>query len=316
MASFLVFHGIQDIRLRPDFDENELIELNEFEKLIGSCEFSDDAVCQIKTEKGRCGQHYQHGWLVKKKNGKEVLVGCICANTHFGADNAFKHEKARVNEIIQIDQLNKKIDAHLENGIEKKVEALRSEAIELRKKIDSLKAKIPDPVQEKIKETNKLIRRNIYIEVGVLEKDDHGKQKTKWSTEVAGSLRPSNFLDTKDLLNVIGICKCINLKIAQAKEKTVDTPKKQLKIIADELDKIGDCQKTVDRYSSEYVAFTEKDNLSLLLLVTSKQEEKRQLAEMIDDLCEIENFTADKFIKEYAAATRKKFNDHDFRAHR
>ena len=87
-------NGIIEIRTLDEINDHYVIDL---ECIVTKETYSipirpyrlikPDAKCQYLKKGKRCAQEHQHGYIVERKDGKQVLIGNCCALNHLGLDD-------------------------------------------------------------------------------------------------------------------------------------------------------------------------------------------------------------------------------------
>ncbi|MES2538191.1 MAG: hypothetical protein V4632_20205 [Pseudomonadota bacterium] len=97
------FISIEEIRALEGFEDNAPLTRENYKQIFGDYHLPEKARCCVQKENGNlCEEPHNHGWLVRRIDGKLTLVGSDCGVQKFGADrrllndlNHYRNEKAR-----------------------------------------------------------------------------------------------------------------------------------------------------------------------------------------------------------------------------
>jgi len=153
-----LFKHYHEIEGRDGFNPSCGVTLDNFQSLIGEYHFSEEVRCQVRKSDGNCGNNHLHGWLGLTKEGKEGLIGWLCAVKYFNADKTFAIERNRVRKEISISSSLASLNNLLTNRdvFEQTIETQMSRIRFLRDSVKSLESRLLPSVIKTVSDMEKL----------------------------------------------------------------------------------------------------------------------------------------------------------------
>lgn len=272
-------HIDQIKKSRPAFDETCLITTQNFADLVGDYNFPQDAHCQVERKDAQgilCGHEHRRGWVGRRKEGKEGLIGSSCGPTYFKDHADFEHHRAFVTRELDLDEVISRLSAFKRDGVflsrlDGSAERLRSLRERSKKLVDSL----PDDVHERLKTMAKAGNASVNIEVNYptqVEDERTGeiRAKSSWVSQSIGTVAGLAIVDRARLISL-----GTELKTVRATFDALDIGRdvgiRKLKAQVKTLDSLSTLESTVAELESQLAAFQSPANLENFWLLTRRQ---------------------------------------------
>lgn len=269
MGSPRLFTSPRDVEAaRPSLDRECGISLQEFAGLVGPYSFpeADRVSCQLdeKGDGSLCRQVHGRGWVVRRKDGKEGLIGRDCAKGHFGADANFSSEVQRVNRELRIDSLVARIlERQSDESFADRLDAAINRQRELRDQITKLRDCWPEELLRRLADMGKSGNSSVMVSVRYVEKDEGGRPKYTYQPVRIGSISTPGAMDRSALSAI-----ATRLQDAQAAlhEAIPDRQQKERKLREwiQAIDGLEQCEGELDEIPEGLAQFTAPENLKLL----------------------------------------------------
>jgi hypothetical protein len=272
-------HIDQIKKSRPAFDETCLITTQNFADLVGDYSFSEDAHCQVerKDSKGTlCGHEHRKGWVGRRKDGKEGLVGSSCGPTYFKDHADFEHHRAFVTRELDLDEIISRLEvfAH-DSAFLSRLDGCTEQLRSLRERSKQLVDSLPADVHERLKTMAKAGTASVNFEVNFptkVEDKRTGEIRTK-SSWVSQSISSVAGLATVDRARLISLG--TELKAVRATFDSLDTRRdtgiRKLKAQVRTLDSLTMLESTVADLEAQFTAFEGPGNLANFWLLSRRQ---------------------------------------------
>jgi hypothetical protein len=162
------------IRARPAFDPVCMITRENLLDLPGKYDFQEDAPCQVESIKVKdhlCRNPHRSGWLGRRKDGKEGLIGSTCGPKYFHEHKGFAANRAFVKRELDLDSLTEQLRAiEADNTNQPKIDQLRERPRIVREQSQELLASLPEDVAIRLRAMAKARNADIRIEIEFIEK--------------------------------------------------------------------------------------------------------------------------------------------------
>lgn len=314
MEKVEVFYKFFEIENREAFSPDAYVSVENFSRLIGEYNFDEQVVCQVERSGGKCGHFHNRGWVGVTKDGCEVLVGNVCANKYFKADKTFALEKKRVRNEIDFQRYSKIINECLDHQdeIEEDMEDIYSDVKQIRQLQRNILACIPIEMVKFIRNAEKTKNRSVSIDIKYVEVDDEGKSHISWVAYEIGKLKSAGFIDLKkisDFYSNINDIKNIFSEIDLSNERRLSKIKKW----SDKLSSRHNIIKDVNETKAECLSFISKDNLNLLLLISSNESDRRKVVDLINYFHDSHINNPNQYIEKYESDIKQAIGNREFR---
>ncbi|MBL0511761.1 hypothetical protein [Aeromonas media] len=318
MDDILLINNISEIESRPDFSPDDEMTLNDFSKLIAQYHLEEKVRCQIHSDKGYCRNPHNNGWLAKKKDGKEVLIGKDCAQSYLGANEEFVFEKNRLNAEIKRKHLIERLISLRENeALADRIDSAKDKVINARMLIDAFRNSIPGTIERYLLNMMKSSVHDVLIELKWEKVDEDGNKEVRWITTPLGKVQTCNFVDKGVIKELIEEINDIKSKFLEVISLDVNTQlgSKKLEALVAKVERFDALEGKINSMVDDFHRFSEFQNLKLLCYLPSKDEERLSVAEYISQFhsASIGQVTAKKLLSSLDENIRKEHHCLDFR---
>ncbi|MFC6674012.1 hypothetical protein [Marinobacterium aestuariivivens] len=276
-----------------------------------------DAKCQYVRDAKVCGQYHQHGYIVQTKNGIKLLIGHCCAEKHFGInDDEVKSAFSHLRKTEYLQRRQDKARQFLSNR-----ERLIAQIDELLQAIDNLyneAARILELLPQKTVNSliDRLKRNDVRItwEYSIVqkEKNEIGRTEpvTSWYPVDFGLLRGlGNWLRPRSssLLSDVNAIRN-QLDTLPKVAHLTDSELKAAEAVIKQLERLKSIKIEVAKQRSLIREFCAKDNLWLLILLTSNHVLRAETASAIHAILgEPLESTAARIVTDFDKSLREKY---------
>lgn len=318
MDEILLISNMSEIESRPNFSPDDEMTLDDFSKLIAQYHLEEKVRCQIHSDKGYCRNPHNNGWLAKKKDGKEVLIGKDCAQGYFGANERFVVEKKRLNAEIKRKQLIARLNCLREDtSLTDRIEAARNKVRNARKLIDAFRINMPSSIERHLLNMMKTSVQDALIELKWEKIDEDGNKEVRWIKKSLGKVQTCNFLDKSVIKGLIEEINNIKNKQSEIMILDVDAllERKKLDALVTKVESFNLLESKIDGMVDDFKRFIELKNLRLLCYLPSRGDERLSIAEYILQYhgTSIGQVTASELLGSFDEDIRKVHNCLDFR---
>jgi len=265
---------------RPNFDANCVITRDNFSVLVGDYGFSEDALCQVESSETKdrpCRNKHRKGYLGRRIDGKEGLIGSTCGPKYFEGHKGFASNFATVNREINLDKLTERLrviqaDAAFRPKIDGLLERLQSVRVKLNNLMESLPHDVADRLRAMTKSRNADLRIAVEFVERVEDTSRPGKTRMKstWLARTVGSVAGLSIVDRTPLFAVQA-----ELRSVQETFDSLDASRelggprltKQLKV----LDRLPSLETQVAAFEAAWSSFNRPDNLQKFWLLSRQQ---------------------------------------------
>jgi hypothetical protein len=153
--------------------------------------------CQLMRPDGRlCEREHGEGWVARRKDGVEVLIGIDCANRWFEASREYASEASRVRREIRVDELVDSINARLNDAaFRERAGALAEIQRQLLEQVLAARESWPQTLLQRLRNMVKTGNRRVVVEFRYVEKDEKGGEHTTWQPVTLSSISGAEGLD-------------------------------------------------------------------------------------------------------------------------
>lgn len=264
---------------------------DKYQRPIRSYELiNSDAKCQYLKKSKVCGQAHQHGYVVATHDGKLALIGHCCAFNHLGLDdhqiqNAFRQlttyereaiRQSRVQDIFaKKDQLIQRVKETL-----KEAKTLQSEA---QRVLSVIPPKVIDALIGRWKRND--LKVNWEYLVVKRSKDERGKTITEnsWYPHECGTLKgtgiwlePEKLTFTPQLYSILR-----DLENISVSKRLTSSELEVAEAVINDLPRINLIEQAVKNQGSLISDFCQRQNLILIIQITSNREIRAKAVEAV-----------------------------------
>jgi len=276
-----LFKHYHEIEGRDGFNPSCGVTLDNFQSLIGEYHFSEEVRCQVRKSDGNCGNNHLHGWLGLTKEGKEGLIGWLCAVKYFNADKTFAIERNRVRKEISISSSLASLNNLLTNRdvFEQTIETQMSRIRFLRDSVKSLESRLLPSVIKTVSDMEKTGNRAVYSQIQYVEVDEEGKKNIEWIDQRIGNISGTPIWLYSNLGSIFSALKEIKNTLSEV-ELSRESGERKLKKWANTLSSLPNHASQIDELQREYELFSEFNNLTLLIFLVRDQKDQLMLSKV------------------------------------
>lgn len=279
-----VFRSSREVESeRSSLDRTCSVALSDFSSLVGPYEFHEDdkVFCQLEQNGTVCRQEHWHGWVAKRKDGTEGYIGRNCAAKHFKGDKNFASERARVDREVRKTNLLERLSTGLsDTKLPLNLDRWQQKSREMNDRIKDIKSEFPDLVYKRLADAAKTGNSVVSVEIRYPEKDDNGREYSRWQLTTVGRLMGLNGLDEKRLLPINRAIQAAKKALSKAKVSSEVTPRQLQNWVnciegAQGVDALlGEVQRDLD-------AFLQPENTKLLCWLVRSENVQRDLVRTV-----------------------------------
>lgn len=313
----LIFTDFVSIKSRPHFDEQCSMTLDNFKSLVGAYQIREQLRCQVDRDGSRCNQEHFNGWLGRRNDDKEALIGVDCANKYFHANEKFRAERRRLSHDIRVDGLVTALRNHLSDkaAITARVDSAVKRLQDIRVVTRDFEQEFPGEVIHRLRDMFKSRNAVILIEVQNREPLKDVKVKITWERRVLTSMAGMGIWE--GLQNGFLPTTLAEIKRAIAEAVVSKNQKEaQLRKWRESLDKLPLCEEMLSGIERSLSQFSTDENIALTCLLVKNYERQREVAEFIlkrrGNSRPSQTQTQD-FVNEVKASVRQQYGGRDFR---
>lgn len=276
------FSEFSEIEKREKFSRDYLISVADFASLIGPYYFREDVHCQVERDGFRCNHGHRNGWLGRRKDGSEALIGGHCANKYFNANDAFRQERKRVDTEVRLDSHIAALTELLRDraALSARVAAAMGRVKAVREVVRQFESTLTKGATKQLNDMAKTGSRTVSVEVQYIEKDDDDKDKTTWRRRDVGTMQGIgvwNIGDTTRLYNDLQRVKdaAIAAVVSRAEKE------KHLKDWRETLEQLPRIEDRIEAMERALADFKAPSNLVMLFGLGRDQSKNAELAALM-----------------------------------
>ena len=314
------FRTFKEISSREAFDPECEITLENLASLVGEYHLvgDDEVPCQVRRQDrtARCDEPHKNGWLGRRQDGKEALIGAICGTKYFNASSTFVTQRKRVTRELNIDRYIERLQ-NTRGSPEYAAELVRtvgrlkfvSEAT------SGIRGRLPVSIAARLQNMAKSGNTGVGVLFRYEDEDDQGNPTIEWVPDQIGTIAGTAVWDQPKFRELFQSLHEIRDTLAQA-EILREAGERKLKLWADKLEELNPCTAGVSDLESALDAFTAPANLKLLcFLITNQNDAIEALKVAIEQerRAPASESAARELFKELSAQIRNRAKGRSFR---
>jgi hypothetical protein len=278
----IFFKDLSEILIRERFSLQNGIAVESFQSLIGPYHFVEEAHCQVVRNSVRCNEGHRKGWLGRRNDGEEALIGGDCAIKYFNANAEFQMERKRVDLEARIDGHIMVLTRLLQDKIalmDRVIAAL--ERIKLvRERVRGYQNILSNDATKRLNDMVKTGNRNAIVELRYVEETEQGKEKIVWRQRDIGAIQGITVWDgavTTGLYTTLG---AIKDTIDKAKISTSEK-ERNLRHWRETLEELPHCEERITALERALLDFCTPANATLLSVLGRAQTNRADLCGLV-----------------------------------
>lgn len=273
------FASIEDVRLLFDFKENNPLNKDNYNRIIGDYSLSDEVKCCSELSPGQlCGEGHKRGFVARLKDGSISIVGNICAKTKFGADakinvdrRKYLNEKVRRERFVTLGNLLVGKETKLAN-LESLKEKLKEIQNRSRDFLLSLGERTRRRLQDMARTANTVIVVHAVTYRDYIDEDGNSRKEKRTSPTKLGSFNGLSVIDEPSFKSLYLSMHEIKQAFDMAEAIKENSKTSQLTLLINAINDIGRIEDEVGKFEKEQTLFFGNDFSFLCFLVDDKAE--------------------------------------------
>lgn len=273
------FATMEDIRSLRGFEENNPVSKDNYDRIIGDYDFSDEVKCCREKSTGYlCGEGHKRGFVARLKDKTISIVGNYCAKDKFGADATIKadrskyiNEKRRRERFVQLDNLVAEKEIRLS-----KLEVLKEELRKIQERIkgflDSLGEKTRRRLQDMARTANVVVSVHAVTYRDYIDEDGNKQKERSVSPQRLGSLNGLSVIDERSFQSLYSSMKEIKRAYDTAEAITGDIKISELEALVNAINDLDRIENSIGSLEKEEASLFANDLSLLCFLVDDKSE--------------------------------------------
>lgn len=268
------FLEYREVAERQAFDPECGISVEDLDCLVGDYHFIGDAEypCQVVCDGRRCNEDHKNGWLGRKKDGHEALIGSTCGRKKFNSSLEFAFERRRLNNAHSIQTSLSRLTTTLgDPSFTEEFHRARERLKAVASAVDHYRETLPPPIVARLIAMDRDNIPDVVVRFRYEDEDDDGNRIHRWLPERVGILSGLSLWDPIPIRNTFTALHEIRdaLKVAKA---APEEGRRKLKEWADTFDRLRGCKQIIESLESKLSNFGEPENLKLLCLLVANQD--------------------------------------------
>jgi len=268
---------------RASYDAAASITIATFQSLISAVLMREDLSCQLShRDGGRCNHWFRRGWLARRKDGVEVIIGGDCAQKHFNASETFRLEKRRLSREIAVEGHLTALAELLRDrsAVRSRITALLTRLAANGQQLRALEDALPTEVPYRLAAMAKDRRGRVEVEVQYAELNEDGKEEKKWRRRDVGTivgLLAWEGPHAKDLYPRLRMAEFAARDAVLRADQALDDLKKW----REALEQVPHCDDTIAQLERALAEFTTIENLALLCFLVKNEDAQRAITRLV-----------------------------------
>lgn len=311
----IVFASLEEVRLRPRFNETAILTVENYSAPIGPVRFHEryPGLCQLLRKRGPCRKKFHvDGWLVVTKEGVECLLGGCCARKRFPNEQFRRDSRAMEAEIERID-LEGRLAALLTPEFSQRMNDLEDRLNAVRDAMSAMRTAVPFLIRSKLERAAGPGQLGTSFRVGYEDEDPRDPTKTivKWEERSGGPVAGLACWDD-------GALAAPYRDIAETRRafgSTLVGPPNQLKNRVARLESLHTIDNRVQRLERALSQFRDPENLTRASLLSTQKSDKLAMAKLALEAAgrAATDAAANAHIESFRALLSSQFGNRDIR---
>ncbi|WP_158783882.1 hypothetical protein [Pantoea sp. BAV 3049] len=283
------FTEFSEVCARRHFDTEAEISPDNFERLVGAYSFRQEVICQVRTPAGVCHQKHKKGCIGVMKDGREALIGNMCAGKYFKSDMKFALERKRINTEIERERIVTRYQALMaqKDALQAQLSSLNWEALQLNALMSDWYKSFQPGILRFIYNAQKTANWNVVVETEhistetvMVDGQEETRETSEWFPDMPGRLAaiPEEG-HTQALVRDIKWAQDILTEVIACDPDRVSFL--HLKRWVSVLDGIDDVRGRLDNAKKACEKFKKRENLELLFFVQGREDDRSKVLRQI-----------------------------------
>lgn len=317
----LLYTDLTVVGKREKYDPDCTISLENFQSLVAEVKIRSELRCQFEIDGSRCNNIFNNGWLARRSDSREGLIGCECGNKHLLASEMFIRDRDRLHREQRMENHLEALNSLLANrdAVIERWRRVNQSLSAARATMRGAEDRLPSGVFKKLRDMAKRRNPTVYVEVQrvEIEKDEKGNDKRRvfWDRRDLGNLIGLEAWNPEPALDLFKTLDEIKDTISKARADGAEK-ESQLRKWRETLEQLPHCDNGVAQYARAVAAFLTRENYRLLCHLVDREDEKVQVAMAILGLrggsLEVEA-KARAFVGEAEAGVRQQYGEKKIR---
>ncbi|WP_156141395.1 hypothetical protein [Rahnella aquatilis] len=283
------FTEFSEVCTRRHFDSEAEISPDNFDRLVGAYSFRQEVICQVRTPAGICHKKHKKGCVGVMNDGREALIGNVCAGRHFKSDMKFSLERKRINAEIERERIIKRYQSLMlqRDALQTQLSSLNWEALTLNALMNDWYRCFQPGILRFIFNAQKTANWNVVVETEhittetvVIDGQEETRETSEWLPEVPGrltSIPEQGHTDTlvrdikraKDTLTEVIACDPSKISFLSLKRWVTV------------LDGLDDVRSKLENVKKSCEKFKKRENLELLFFIQGREDDQTKVLKQI-----------------------------------
>ncbi|CAI1050537.1 hypothetical protein [Serratia entomophila] len=285
----IYFTEFSEVCARSHFDTEAEISPDNFERLVGAYNFRQEVICQVRTPAGVCHQKHKKGCIGVMKDGREALIGNMCAGKYFKSDMKFALERKRINTEIERERILTRYQALMvqKDTLQMQLSSLNWEALRLNALMSDWYKSFQPGVLRFIYNAQKTANWNVVVETEhisvetvIVDGQEEAREISEWLPDMLGRLIaiPEQG-HTQALVGDVKWAQDILTEVINCDPGRVSFL--HLKRWVTVLDGLDEVRGKLDNVKKACEKFKKRENLELLFFVQGREDDQTKLLRQI-----------------------------------
>lgn len=314
------FRTFKEISSRETFDPDCEITLENLASLVGEYHLvgDDEVPCQVRRQDRttRCDEPHKNGWLGRRQDGKEALIGVICGTKYFNASSTFVTQRKRVTRELNIDRYIERL-RNTRGSAEYAAELLRTlgRLKFVREATSDIRERLPASIAARLQNMAKSGNTGVSVLFRYEDEDDQSNATIDWVPDQIGTVAGIAVWDQPKFHGLFQSLHEIRDTLGKA-EILREAGERKLKLWADKLEELNACTAGVSDLEAALDAFTAPGNLKLLCFLITNQNDAIEVLRVAieqESGAPTSERAAQELFKELSAQIRSRAKGRSFR---
>lgn len=270
---------MDEIRLLSRFRENNPVNKDSYERIIGDYWFPDEVKCCREEPNGQlCGEGHKWGFVAKLKDGSITIVGNYCARDKFGADAKIKadrskylNEKRRRERFAKLGDLLAEKDARIA-----RLEVLGDKLKEIQERIRGFLESQGERIRRRLHDMARSSNPTVFVHAvtyrDYIDEDGEKRKERRTAPVRLGTLSGLSIIGEHLFQSLYSSMRAIKRSFDAAEAITEDVKNAELDLLINTISDIDRIEIEIGRVEKEERLFFGNDFSLLCFLVDDKPE--------------------------------------------